>query len=96
MMTMETLQKEKLADKEMVTQVQKAMTLIKEAHAQDQRRWEEEKARLDRQIKEVSFEPNLCQVIFKCLFLLLLQRHPFSHEKDTAMPLVVFFKESIA
>ncbi|XP_070208370.1 uncharacterized protein [Littorina saxatilis] len=54
MMTMETLQKEKLADKEMVTQVQKAMTLIKEAHAQDQRRWEEEKARLDRQIKELS------------------------------------------
>ncbi|KAL8558787.1 hypothetical protein ACOMHN_043730 [Nucella lapillus] len=54
MSTMETLQKEKASDRELVDGVQKALTLMRDAYTQDQVRWEEEKDKLDRQIKELS------------------------------------------
>ena len=65
MTAMERLQKERAADRELVASVQKAMTLIREAHSQDQMRWEEEKARLDRQIKEV--RECVCRIVRVCV-----------------------------
>lgn len=50
---MEELQKERQLDKDMVAGVQKAMTLIRETHVQDQTRWDEDKARMERQLVEV-------------------------------------------
>nr|KAG5686675.1 hypothetical protein BaRGS_025994 [Batillaria attramentaria] len=61
LVTVDRLQKERQADRELVAGVQKAMTLIRDAHAQDQMRWEEEKARLDNQIKEVAETQVLAQ-----------------------------------
>ena len=68
MTAMERLQKERAADRELVASVQKAMTLIREAHSQDQMRWEEEKARLDRQIKEV--RECVCRIVRVCVCVL--------------------------
>ncbi|PVD32469.1 hypothetical protein C0Q70_07908 [Pomacea canaliculata] len=51
---MEELQKERQLDKDMVAGVQKAMTLIRETHVQDQTRWDEDKARMERQLVEMA------------------------------------------
>ena len=50
----EELQREKAGEREVVKGVQKALVLIREAHATDTQRWDIEKTRLDTQIKEVN------------------------------------------